>query len=419
MTATLVSDPTFPTLHRPPARGWINDPNGLSRIDGRYHVFFQFNPDAPVHEDIHWGHVSSADLLSWTEHPIAFGPRPDGPDRDGCWSGCVVDDGGVPTAVYTAVRGGPGDGAVVIATSDRSMLEWRQGAAPVVQAPHSATATEARDPFVFTHQGRRYAIQGAGHPVPGSIPSILLWRCDDLQSWIELPDLLTGDDPVAAAVAAADIWECPGLVQLGSDWVLVVSLWRSVNGTFALSGVSYLVGELVDAADGGLRFHPRTGGSLDEGPAFYAPQLLALPDRVLTWGWSWELDRTPEQVDAAGWAGTLTSPRELELVDGQLINRPATELTGLRQAPLSRVDEIAEPAFELVADEPISLTLRTAEREVIVINADFFAGGPSRILVDGSLVEAFSATSSYTTRAYHTGDSRWSASGGTGYSLGT
>ena len=32
-----------------PHAGWINDPNGCSYVDGRYHVFFQYNPDAPTH----------------------------------------------------------------------------------------------------------------------------------------------------------------------------------------------------------------------------------------------------------------------------------------------------------------------------------------------------------------------------------
>ena len=43
---------------------------------------------------------------------------------------------------------------------------------------------------------------------------------------------------------------------------------------------------------GGLRFQPSSGGVLDEGPAFYAPQLMADGDRTLLWGWSWELGRT-------------------------------------------------------------------------------------------------------------------------------
>ena len=89
-------DPSFPTLHGRPDHGWINDPNGLAVIDGRYHVFFQYNPDAPVHTNIHWGHASSADLVRWREEPIALTPRVGGPDEQGCWSGCLVDDNGTP-----------------------------------------------------------------------------------------------------------------------------------------------------------------------------------------------------------------------------------------------------------------------------------------------------------------------------------
>ena len=37
-------DPAFPALHIRPQRGWLNDPNGLCRMDGDYHVFFQYNP---------------------------------------------------------------------------------------------------------------------------------------------------------------------------------------------------------------------------------------------------------------------------------------------------------------------------------------------------------------------------------------
>ena len=100
-----------PRLHIMPPSGWLNDPNGVSRVDDRYHVFYQHNPDGPTHGNVHWGHVSSADLLRWTDEPIALAPVPGSPNRGGCWSGCVVDDDGVPTAVYTAV---PDHGSLVL-----------------------------------------------------------------------------------------------------------------------------------------------------------------------------------------------------------------------------------------------------------------------------------------------------------------
>lgn len=95
--------PAFPHLHVRPRWGWLNDPNGLCRVDGTYHVFFQHNPYEPVHGHLHWGHVSSPDLLRWTEHPLALVPQPGTPDAAGCWSGCVTDDDRTPTAVLTAV----------------------------------------------------------------------------------------------------------------------------------------------------------------------------------------------------------------------------------------------------------------------------------------------------------------------------
>ena len=76
-----------PLFHLTAATGWLNDPNALVHRDGLYHVFFQHNPDRPVHGDICWGHVTSTDLLHWQEAPVALRPRPGLIDAAGCWSG--------------------------------------------------------------------------------------------------------------------------------------------------------------------------------------------------------------------------------------------------------------------------------------------------------------------------------------------
>ena len=62
-----------PVLHFAPARGWMNDPNGLVQWNGRVHLFYQHNPAGPVHENIAWGHASSADL--WTMAGSSAGAR--------------------------------------------------------------------------------------------------------------------------------------------------------------------------------------------------------------------------------------------------------------------------------------------------------------------------------------------------------
>lgn len=388
----------------------MNDPNGICRIDGRYHVFFQYNPDAPVHGAIHWGHVSSTDLLHWAEHPIALTPRPGLIDGAGCWSGCVVDDAGVPTAVYTANPDHAWNAVVGIARSDRSLMSWEQDQSPVSGISRTSENDEARDPFIFVHEGRRYAVQGAGQP--SGRARVLLYGCDDLRHWTELGSLLTADDPIAAEIAPANIWECPNLVRVDRQWVLLVSLWRRSAGVDQLAGVRYLLGDLI-AQGRGWRFKATSGGVLDDGPAFYAPQVLADPDRTLLWGWAWELSRSVQQIADAGWAGVLTFPRELYLRDGGLGVRPATELEGLRRERLACRPGVPfqAAAFELIATGPVALRLLDDHADVLVSAAEGTPVDPARILVDGSMVESFCRGASHTTRAYPTADSRWVVDG--------
>ena len=95
--ARAAADPARPRWHITAPWGWLNDPNGLSVWPGPdggdlIHLFYQHNSRAPVHDLIEWGHQYSADLIHWTDLPVALEPGPDGPDALGCWSGVIVDD---------------------------------------------------------------------------------------------------------------------------------------------------------------------------------------------------------------------------------------------------------------------------------------------------------------------------------------
>ena len=43
-----------PGYHLLPPSNWLNDPNGPVYYNGYYHMFFQYNPEAPVPNKIHW-----------------------------------------------------------------------------------------------------------------------------------------------------------------------------------------------------------------------------------------------------------------------------------------------------------------------------------------------------------------------------
>ena len=69
----------------------MNDPNGVIHWQGRYHLFFQYNPDCAYHANMHWGHAVSDDLIHWQERPIAIAPTPNSPDQGGIFSGCIAN----------------------------------------------------------------------------------------------------------------------------------------------------------------------------------------------------------------------------------------------------------------------------------------------------------------------------------------
>ena len=85
------NDPHRPAYHFTPPWAWMNDINGPLFWNGRYHLFYQHNPNGGYRKLVaseparmRWGHASSTDLVHWTHHPIALTPTPGGPDEGGC-----------------------------------------------------------------------------------------------------------------------------------------------------------------------------------------------------------------------------------------------------------------------------------------------------------------------------------------------
>jgi beta-fructofuranosidase len=317
--------PGKPTYHLTPPANWLNDPNGLVYHDDRYHVFYQYNPGGPYHGSIHWGHASSPDLVHWRDERVALSPDPDGPDRDGCWSGCTVVTDEGPVVLYTGGRGR--DQLPCRATPlDDDLLDWAKDPTnPVIPDPPSdpailATedwAAEFRDHNVWREGDRWYQLVGTG--LAGAGGAVLLYESTDsaLQEWSYRGTVLTGDGGHGV------VWECPELLSFPAGDLLHVS-----DGDH----VEYFLGELdTDTPD--FEVHER--GRLDHGD-FYAPQSTTTPDgRQLMWGWLPEERGAPEQWDA-GWSGAMSVPRETWVADGRVHQRPAAELRGLRGEGMER-----------------------------------------------------------------------------------
>ena len=316
----------------------MNDPNGLIHHRGRCHLFYQHNPAAPVHRDIHWGHAVSADLVHWEHLPVALAPQPGTPDADGCWSGCtVIADDGTPTILYTGLRGGRHTACLATALDD-DLVAWRRHpGTPVIAAPPPGLDVVGfRDHTAWREDRGWCQLMGAG--IRGAGGAALLYRSPDLRRWRYAGPLLTGDGD-----GDVSMWECPDFFALGDRHALVVSAWDRAPLNHAL----WFTG---DYADGHLE--PRAHGLVDHGRCFYAPQSFSDDrGRRLMLGWLVE-DRPLDAQLAAGWSGVMSLPRELGLdAGGVLTVRPAAELAAGRGRRLTG-DGARGRALEVVATLP-------------------------------------------------------------------
>src|SRR5579875_2331704 len=257
-----------PLYHFQPPKNWMNDPNGLIQWQGEYHLFYQYNPFAPVHGSIHWGHAASRDLVHWRHLPIALAPQAGGPDAAGCWSGCALDDDGTPTLMYTGVRR---DEAALyetqcLATSDDGLLTWRKHPAnPVIAEPPQGLPVRAfRDPCVWREGRTWYCIRGAG--IDGVGGAALLYRSDDLIDWAYLVRLCDAGVRTPGGRIGGEVWECPQFFALGDKHVLLVSCMVECR---ARPRPVYLVGSFA-----GGRFTPERMETFDWGPDYYAPATM-------------------------------------------------------------------------------------------------------------------------------------------------
>jgi beta-fructofuranosidase len=321
LQSRMARDPRRPQFHLLPAANWMNDPNGPIYWNGRYHMFFQYNPDGAYWGDMHWAHAVSPDMVHWKHLPIALSPTPGGPDAAGCFTGTAVVDHGVVTVLYTGVVNAPLDQATIndgnhlfresqcLATSTDSELKtWTKRSRPVIAAPPAGMKVAGfRDPSPWRSGDSWYLAVGSGERGRGG--DVLLYRSKDLRNWDYLHFLADGASSgrnAANPVTSGDMWECPDFFPLGSRHILI---YGSEGGVHWKSGFLNLKE---------MRFHMERSAILDHGSYYAAKTQLDANGNRIVWGWIPEA-RPLADYKAAGWAGMMSLPRVLTLgADGQL-----------------------------------------------------------------------------------------------------
>ena len=344
-TATYIDDPYRLQYHLHPPMNWMNDPNGLIQWNGEYHVFFQHNPFGSNWGSMHWGHFRSKDLINWVLAPIALAPSASY-DKDGCYSGCAIDDHGTLTLFYTGhslVDNIQTEVQCVARSTDGIVFE-KSPHNPILSCPESEYSIDFRDPKVWFALGQWYMVVGSGK---GGKGRALLFKSDDLSNWSFISVCAESDGTLG------HIWECPDLFQLEDKHVLVVSpmgLERPTN--------IYFVGHMNYESG---QFQMGSMGYLDRGFDFYAGQTFRDENgRRILLGWM-HSPGAPIPTQQYGWAGAMTVPRELSLRnDNSLCIRPIDELQSLRSRCLH-----SGPTDALCCDDHLELDFDATTIEII------------------------------------------------------
>jgi len=325
-----------PSFHAMPSGSWTNECHGMAYSGGRYHLFFQKNPNGPYMARLNWGHLSSADLCHWQEENIAFSPS-ETYDIKGCWSGCVYKSesltGGEYAAFYTAVDNGKASIAMA-SPQDVNLEKWAKRGTLIGSKP-AGLSDDFRDCYLFEAGGTSYMIVGTSKDGIGACTL----HSYNGSTW-------TNDGSIffkgASQSTAGRFWEMPNLTPMG-------------NGTFLFTatpletsvGVETLYWVGTVNADG--TFSSQTpleqpgkvelDGFAKGGFGMLSPTVFQKDGQTLALG------IVPDKLPSAynyqmGWAHNYSLPRLWEIEDGSLVQKPYDGLSSMRTSTTYNINNV-------------------------------------------------------------------------------
>ncbi len=329
-----------PKYHILPAANWTNEMHGLIYYNGKYHLFNQKNGANLLLNTINWGHYSSPDLISWTEHRPALSPE-QGIDERGIWSGHSVIFEGKPALIYTA--GAPYINHIGLAfPNDSSLISWQKYSGnPIVKGPPQGyQRTDLRDPYVWKENDTWYMMIGYGVVEDGEEKgSLLLYKSKDFKKWDFLHTLFTGDPKNDDSGV---FWEMPVFWKMDGKYILLVNK-VPYKGVPAVA--LYWVGDFVNE-----KFVPD----------FKVPKRLEVVNRLLSpsvaldvAGRTTAIAIIPDEITAEaaykqGWNHLYSIPRTWKLKDGEIYQRPHPALEKLRMGEISFKSQTIKPGNNLL-----------------------------------------------------------------------
>ena len=283
-------------------------------------------------------------------------------------SAMVADGGDELVVYYTGHRWANGvnedegnDQVQMMATSTDGIHFEKHGV--MVEGP--SELPHFRDPKVGKMGDTWYMVFGACSVENRG--QVWLYTSKDMRDW-EFDRILFEDpDPNVFML------ECPDMYPLNDKWVIAYCPMGLIPNGYEHRNVhnaGYVTGSWAPGED----FVQETEyATADWGHNYYAPQTFEAPDgRRIVYGWmgSFHLPLAPQEED--GWAGQLTVPRELSLVDGHQVAVPIEELKQLRVSTDDRGAFVLDREETLVLSQDAGPVEIEAEFDLDASTADRF-----------------------------------------------
>lgn len=317
-------------FHLEMPNGLVNDPNGLCYHQGKYQIFFQWNPFGCEHKHKHWTYTQTTDFINYTKPQIALAPV-DKFDKDGCYSGSARSKNNKLEIIYTANLKDEQNirysrQVLVKQNDDGEFIKEKI----IIDTVPKGYTTHFRDPYIFTKSNRSFIILGAQRE---NLTGCALIYEEIDENWIFRGELKT------QLTNFGYMWECPNLFTIDDKDILVFcpqGLKAQKYQYQNLYQAGYLIGQFNPDT---LEFTHGEFHEFDMGFDFYAPQVLVHENRHILIGWVGMPDKLQDYPTINdGWVHSLTLPRELILKNDKLYQRPISELNKLNQNTTTKIN---------------------------------------------------------------------------------
>lgn len=317
-------------IHLEMPKGLVNDPNGLCYHQGKYQIFFQWNPFGCEHKHKHWTYTQTTDFINYTKPQIALAPV-DKFDKDGCYSGSARSKNNKLEIIYTANLKDEQNiryprQVLVKQNDDGEFIKEKI----IIDTVPKGYTTHFRDPYIFIKNNRSFIILGAQRE---NLTGCALIYEEIDENWIFRGELKT------QLTDFGYMWECPNLFTIDDKDILVFcpqGLKAQKYQYQNLYQAGYLIGQFNPNT---LEFTHGEFHEFDMGFDFYAPQVLVHENRHILIGWVGMPDKLQDYPTINdGWVHSLTLPRELILKNDKLYQRPISELNELNQNTTTKIN---------------------------------------------------------------------------------